>query len=86
MDSVWLSSIYTRYGQVPYWTRKGEKHRQTWSLTLSNKLVGAEVRMPKGDTVAQVRDLVIVSSEGRIAFMVLSNVRGRGDNFGCRSL
>jgi sporulation protein YlmC with PRC-barrel domain len=46
----------------------------------STKLMGAEVQTPKDEEVAQVNDLVINSSDGHLAFLVLSNVAGRGDD------
>jgi sporulation protein YlmC with PRC-barrel domain len=81
MDTTWLSSIYSRYGQVPYWTQKGERTPTQMELYVSDKLMGAEVRMPKGEDVAHIDDLIIDSTSGRIPFIILSNVRGRGNDF-----
>ena len=76
---TWVSDIYRHYGQEPYWTEKGEQPLRELDLYPSTRLMGAEVQTPKGEAVAQINDLVIDSHGGHIAFVVLSNVAGRGD-------
>jgi sporulation protein YlmC with PRC-barrel domain len=79
MDSTWLSRIYSRYGQVPYWTEEGQKPIGTLELYRSSKLIGAGLRSSEGEEVAKVDDLVINSLDGRIIFLSLRNVVGKGD-------
>ena len=77
MDVAWLTDIYRHYGQVPYWTEKGEQMPQALELCESNGLMGAEVRLPNGEEAGRINDFVIDSSDGRIAFLVLYDVPGR---------
>lgn len=76
---AWVADVYRHYGQEPYWKQPGEKPLASLELYQSTKLMGAEVQMPKGEEVAMINDLVIDPHGGRIAFVVLSNVVGRGD-------
>jgi sporulation protein YlmC with PRC-barrel domain len=76
----WVADVYRHYGQAPYWTLTGEKPLMSLELYDSGKLMGAEVETPKGEAVAEVNDLVIDSFGGHIAFVVLSNVAGRGED------
>lgn len=75
MDVAWLSEIYRHYSQVPYWTESS----MSLELYESPELMGAEVRLSQGEAAGRINDLVIDSSDGRIAFLVLSDVAGRGD-------
>ncbi len=77
MDANWVSEIYRHYGQVRYWKEPGEKPLGPMELYKSSKLMGAEVQTPKGMGVAQIHDFVIDSSNGRIALLVLSDVKDR---------
>jgi hypothetical protein len=77
MDVAWLTDIYRHYGQVPYWTEKGEQMPKALELCESNGLMGAEVRLPNGEEAGRINDFVIDSSDGRIAFLVLYDVPGR---------
>ena len=79
MDRAWLTEIYRHYSQVPYWTEKGERSPTALDLSESTRLVGAEVLYPKGEGAGRVNDLVIDAWDGHIAFLVLSDVTGRGD-------
>lgn len=78
MDSSWLTRIYSRYGQVPYWTEAGQKPIAALELYRNSKLIGAALRSSEGEEVAKVDDLVIDSSDGHIVFLSLRNVVGRG--------
>jgi sporulation protein YlmC with PRC-barrel domain len=80
IDTAWLTEIYRHYGQVPYWTAKGEQEPQAMELYESNRLMGARVQLSGGDTAGRINDFVIDSSDGRIAFLVLSDVPGRDDS------
>jgi sporulation protein YlmC with PRC-barrel domain len=75
MDAAWLTEVYRDYGQAPYWTESS----MSLEFYESSDLVGAEVRLSQGETTGRINDLVIDSSDGRIAFVVLSDVAGRGD-------
>ena len=77
MDAVWLTEIYKHYGQVPYWTEEGEQSPTSLELYDSHRLMGAEVRLSAGEAAGRINDFVIDSSDGRIAFLVLSDVPGR---------
>ncbi len=79
IDLAWLTGIYRHYGQAPYWTEKGEQSPMASEFYESIELMGAEVRLPRGEAVGQINDFVIDSSDGRIVFLVLYNVAGRGD-------
>jgi sporulation protein YlmC with PRC-barrel domain len=79
MDVAWLTEIYSHYGQAPYWTEEGGQSPMVSEFYESTELMGAEVRLPKGEAVGQINDFVIDSSDGRIVFLVLYNVPGRGD-------
>jgi len=77
MDAAWLSDIYRHYGQVPYWTEGGEQMPKALELCESAKLMGAGVQLRDGESAGEIHDLVIDSSDGHIAFLVLSDVPGR---------
>jgi len=79
IDSDWVAYIYRHYGQEPYWAEKGEHAMKAFDLYENTRLMGAGVRTTKGEEVANINDLVIDSSDGHIAFVVLSDVAGRGD-------
>jgi sporulation protein YlmC with PRC-barrel domain len=79
MDVAWLTDIYRHYGQVPYWAEKGEQSPIALELYENTRLMGAEVQLPDEEAAGQINDFVIDSSDGRIAFLVLSDVAGRGD-------
>jgi len=79
IDSDWVAYIYRHYGQEPYWTEKGEHAMKAFDLYENARFMGAEVRTARGEEVANVNDFVIDSSDGHIAFVVLSDVAGRGD-------
>jgi sporulation protein YlmC with PRC-barrel domain len=77
IDTAWLTEIYRHYGQVPYWTEKGGQEPKAMELYESDRLMGTEVKLPNGDVAGRINDFVIDSSDGRIAFLVLSDVPGR---------
>jgi sporulation protein YlmC with PRC-barrel domain len=81
MDANWVSEIYRHYGQVPYWKETGEKPLASMDLYESSRLMGTEVQTSEGMDVARVHDFVIDSSDGHIAFLVLSDVPGRADAY-----
>ena len=78
-DPTWISDIYTYYGEAPYWTEKGEQPLQESKIYEYTGFIGAEVHSPEGEVTGRVSDLVIDSSSGQFAFLVLSDVPGRGD-------
>lgn len=79
IDAAWLTKIYRHYGQVPYWTESGEQEPKAMELYESRRLMGTEVKLRDGDAAGRINDFVIDSSDGRIAFLVLSDVPGRSD-------
>jgi sporulation protein YlmC with PRC-barrel domain len=78
IDSTWLSSIYSRYGQPPYW-KEGKEPGATAGLYRISTVMGAAVRSTEGEEVAKVDDLVINALDGRILFLSLGDVAGKGD-------
>ena len=78
-DPGWISSIYTYDGQMPYWTEKGEQPLQASKTYEYTRFIGSEVHSRNGDVAGRIDDLVIDSSTGQFAFLVLSDVPGRGD-------
>ncbi len=78
IDSTWTDFVYRNYGLTPYWEEKGEQ--PVMELYKSSILMGAEVRSPERENIARVDDLVINSSDGRIIFLSLGHVAGRGDS------
>jgi sporulation protein YlmC with PRC-barrel domain len=77
IDVAWLSEIYAHYGQVPYWTVGGGQPPTATELFESNRLMGAEVQLPSGSAAGRINDFVIDSSDGRVVFLVLSDVSER---------
>ena len=78
ITAEWVSDVYRHYGQEAYWTMEGGKPLASLELYDSGNLMGARVQTANGEGVAEVNDLVIDSSDGHIAFVVLSDVAGRG--------
>ncbi len=77
MDAAWLTDVYRHYGQIPYWTEKGERVPDASELLKSTKLMGGGVQLPGGEAAGQINDFVIDSSDGRIPLLVLYNVPER---------
>jgi len=80
IDVAWLTEIYRHYGQAPYLTEEGGQSPMASEFYETAELMGAEVQLPNGEFVGQINDFVIDSSDGRIVFLVLYNVAGRGDD------
>jgi sporulation protein YlmC with PRC-barrel domain len=74
-----VEDIYRYYGQPPYWTEAGMHPLASQDIYRGSQLIGAEVQGFYGEGAGRVDDFVIDSSNGRIAFVGLSNVEGRGD-------
>ena len=79
MDVAWLTDIYRTYGQVPYWEAAGQQEPSSLELIDSSRLMGAQVQLSSGEAAGEINDFVIDSSDGHIAFLVLSDVPGRPD-------
>jgi sporulation protein YlmC with PRC-barrel domain len=79
IDPNWVEAIYRHYGQMPYWTETAQKPLAEMEFSENSKLIGAETQTFKGGEMSMINDLVIDSSSGHIAFLVLSDVKGRGD-------
>jgi sporulation protein YlmC with PRC-barrel domain len=77
MDVAWLTGIYRHYGQAPYWTEEGDQPPMSVELYESSRFMGAGVQLPNGDAAGRINDFVIDSSDGRISFLVLSDVSER---------
>jgi sporulation protein YlmC with PRC-barrel domain len=79
IDRNWVETIYRHYGQAPYWTERGEKPLAEMEFFKSSALMGSNIQTRTGGELAMVDDFVIDSSNGRVVFLVLSDIRGRGD-------
>ncbi len=77
IDVAWLTDIYSHYGQVPYWVAEGEQAPNSMELFDSNRLMGASIQLTGGEPAGMINNFVIDSSDGRIAFLVLSDVPSR---------
>jgi hypothetical protein len=77
IDAAWLTDIYRHYGQIPYWTEKGELVPNASELLETTHLMGASIQLRDGEAAGQINDLVIESSDGRIPLLVLYNVPER---------
>lgn len=77
IDAAWLTDIYRHYGQIPYWTEKGEQIPTASDLYETAGLMGAGIQLRDGMAEGQINDFVIDSSDGRIPLLVLYNVSGR---------
>ncbi len=75
IDAAWLTDVYASYGQVPYWEVPGQPEPSLVLIDSSN-LMGARIQLSSGEPAGQVNDLVI-TPDGRIAFVVLSDVPDR---------
>jgi sporulation protein YlmC with PRC-barrel domain len=94
IDPLWADSVYRFYGQTPYWTEGKTPHPDIVSYRAAEPsileslsmgktapvLMGATVQSKNGKAEARTDDLVIDSKDGRIAFLVLDRVPGRGDS------
>ncbi len=77
MDAAWLDKIYRHYGQPPYWTEGGAQPPSSMELFETHKLMGVKVQLRDGNAAGRINDFVIDPADGRIAFLVLSDVSGR---------
>jgi sporulation protein YlmC with PRC-barrel domain len=78
-DPTRISEIYTYYGEAPYWTENGGQPLHEGEMYLYTKMIGTEVQSRDGAVAGKIDDFVIDSSDGHVAFLVLSDVPGRGD-------
>ncbi len=93
IDPLWADSVYRFYGQTPYWTEGGTPHPDIMSYQTARPpileslfmgktapiLMGAALQSKDGKAEARIDDFVIDSKDGRIAFLVLGRVPGRGE-------
>ncbi len=77
IDVAWLTDIYRHYGQIPYWVAEGGRTPSSLELFDSARLMGASVQLSSGEAAGEINDFVVDSSDGRIAFLVLSDVPER---------
>jgi len=78
-DPTRISNIYTYYGEAPYWTENGGQMLHEGEVYLYTKMIGTEVQSRDGAVAGKISDFVIDSSDGHVAFIVLSDVPGKGD-------
>ena len=81
IDVAWLTDIYRHYGQIPYWVAEGGQPPSSLELFESSRLMGASVQLSSGEAAGEIHDFLIDSSDGRIAFLVLSDVPARPATF-----
>jgi sporulation protein YlmC with PRC-barrel domain len=93
IDPLWADSVYQFYGQTPYWTEGRTVPPDIMSYRTAEPsilqslfmgktapvLMGAAVQSNDGKAEPRIDDLVIDSKDGRVAFLVLDRVPGRGD-------
>jgi sporulation protein YlmC with PRC-barrel domain len=79
IDPLWAETVYRFYGQAPYWSHEGRKVPMDIASYRCTGLMGAEVGFQGGKDVARIDDFVIDSKDGRVAFLVVDQVPGRGD-------
>ena len=93
IDPLWADSLYRFYGQTPYWTEGRAvppdimAYRTAEPSILNSLLMGktapvlmgANIQFKNGKAEARINDLVIDSKDGRVAFLVLDRVPGRGE-------
>ncbi|NWG02837.1 MAG: PRC-barrel domain-containing protein [Syntrophaceae bacterium] len=94
IDPLWADSLYSFYGQRPYWTEgrtvppdivsyRTARPSILESLLMGKTapvLMGARVQSKDGGVSARIDDLIIDSKGGRVAFLVLDKVPRRGDS------
>jgi sporulation protein YlmC with PRC-barrel domain len=73
IDVAWLADIYRHYGQVPYWEAEGQQSPSSLELFDSDRLMGAQIQLSSGEAAGEIHDFVVDSSDGRIAFVVVSD-------------
>lgn len=76
IDPSFVSSLYADYGVPPYWTEKGERPLE--SLYTTDHLLGKTLILGQRGK-ASIQDLVVDSSDGHIALLVISDLPGRPD-------
>jgi sporulation protein YlmC with PRC-barrel domain len=93
IDPLWADSVYRFYGQTPYWTEGKTPHPDIMSYRTARPsilqslfmgktapvLMGATLQSKDGKAEARIEDFVIDSKDGRVAFLVLGRIPGRGD-------
>jgi len=78
IDPEWVYRIYMRYDQPRYWKEFWrEEPLSARELYPLDRLMGSKVRSAEGGREAQISDLVINSSDGQVAFLILSDVSER---------
>ncbi len=80
IDPNWVADVYKYYGEPPYWHEKGARSLSASELYQSTRLIGHTVWSSQGRMEATADDLVIDSSNGKIAVLILSHIKGRGDD------
>jgi sporulation protein YlmC with PRC-barrel domain len=93
IDPLWADSLYRFYGQTPYWTEGRAVppdimvYRTAEPSVLNSLIVGktapvlmgSDIQSKNGKAEARIDDLLINSKDGRVDFLVLDRVQGRGD-------
>jgi len=93
IDPLWADSVYGFYRQTPYWTEGKTPHPDIMAYRTAGPsilqslfmgktapvLMGATLHSKDGKAEARIVDFVIDSKDGRVAFLVLDRVPGRGE-------
>ncbi len=94
IDPLWADSVYRFYRQTPYWTEGATVPPDIMSYRTARPsvlqslfmektapiLMGTTVQSEDGEVSVRINDLVIDPRDGRIAFLVLDRVPGKGDS------
>lgn len=81
-DSVWGQGIHEFYAQRPYWMDEGQESVPTnLRVQKASEILGMAVQNDRGEKLGEIKDLVIDTERGRIAYAVLTfgGFLGMGD-------
>ncbi len=81
-DSAWAMGIHEFYGVQPYWLIGAEGSAPTdLRIQKASEIMGRSVQNDRGETLGEIKDLVIDPDRHRVAYVVLSfgGFLGMGD-------
>ncbi len=81
-DATWATGVHDYYGVQPYWISDGVTSIPADSrIQKASDIMGRSVQNDRGETLGEIKDLVIDPDRYRIAYVVLSygGILGMGD-------